>query len=127
MNVKYAQWILEYVIGEDHFVRGKCAAATLGMVKAFPELKRVAGFAHVEWGSDQHWWCVAPDGTVVDPTSSQFPRKIRYEQLDLDNPVTKSRIPTGKCPECGKHVFNNESFCGDSCSKSYEKYIMSGA
>lgn len=40
------------------------------MVEAFPELKRVRGHYHCPWLSkaQPHWWCVDPDGNIVDPT-----------------------------------------------------------
>ena len=52
----YDAWIQDYVAQKQGFVRGRCKEATVAMVKAFPELRLAAGFAHVTWGRDEHWW-----------------------------------------------------------------------
>lgn len=124
----YAEWIESYVARQkNRFVRGKCAEATTEMVAAFPELRRAAGFAHVTWGRDQHWWCVAPDGTIVDPTKEQFEFGVvlQYEELDLDDPETRSRVPTGVCPNCGDECYNGDSLCSKKCEVSYLAYLNS--
>ena len=41
----YTAWIHDYVAQHNHYVRGKCAAATREMVAAFPDLVRVPGLA----------------------------------------------------------------------------------
>src|SRR6478609_5090804 len=108
--MNYGQWIAEYVTRCNGFVRGKCAEATAEMAQAFPELRRVAGFALASWGDDQHWWCVAPDGSVVDPTAAQFGGVIfRYEEIELANPHRP--IPTGACGNCGEPAFGGSMFC----------------
>jgi len=108
------EWIERYVSAQPgRFVRGKCDAATRAMVAVFPELRRACGFAHSAWGADQHWWCVAFDGWIVDPTASQFPSAVDYEEID---PATdRDRVPTGVCMNCGDHVFLHATFCGESC------------
>lgn len=121
----YAAWIDSFVARNAGFVRGKCDAATTEMVAAFPELRRAAGFAHVSWGRDQHWWCVAPDGLIVDPTAAQFGpagTPIRYEELDLNDPATRARVPTGKCMDCGGAVYGGATFCSDACEKATADY-----
>ena len=46
--------------------RGHCEAFAKLMVQDFPELKLVRGhYLDAEWGERCHWWCVAPDGTIV--------------------------------------------------------------
>jgi len=129
----YDAWIATYVASQpDGYVRGKCAHATQAMVEAFPELKRQAGFVHVDWGRfaldrEQHWWCVTPDGEVVDPTVSQFHFGYvhEYEPLDLDNPADVARIPTGKCSNCGGPIYNHydSTVCSDECHRSYCAYL----
>ena len=119
----YHTWINAYVASQPNgFVRGKCDEATKLMVDAFPELRRVAGFAHVWWGRDQHWWCLAPDGTIVDPTASQFPGGLAdYEELDLEK--DRERIPTGVCMHCGEEVYGGKLFCGDACERATLAYL----
>ncbi len=123
----YASWTAEYVLRHKDFVRGKCADATKEMVAAFPELKRVAGLLTVLWlhrtgpraapTIEQHWWCVAPDGSVVDPTIRQFDGAyiISREPLDLDDPEARRKVPTGKCMDCGAQTYEGSAFCSETC------------
>lgn len=119
--MSYERWIADYVRAQRSFVRGRCADATALMVKAFPELRRACGFVVVLHPNgiheEQHWWCVAPDGTIVDPTVSQFIRALSYEEIDPANPHRP--IPTGKCMECGEPAFNGNTFCSSSCEHAY--------
>lgn len=121
-DARYAAWIAAYV-AQHKSVRGLCDSATKAMVIAFPELRRAAGFAHTTWGPDQHWWCVAPDGSVVDPTAAQFPVVFRYEELDLDNPADAARVPTGVCADCGDPVYGGKSFCSAECQDATAAYL----
>ena len=70
---KYDDWIAMWVATHD--VRYKCVETTQEMVKAFPELTRVSGYYHDHFGVP-HWWCVTPDGEIVDPTVSQFDNRV---------------------------------------------------
>jgi hypothetical protein len=120
-EAEYADWIERYVSSfNNRFVRGRCEDAVRLMVKQFPELRAARGFAHVSWGEDQHWWCVAPDGTVVDPTVSQFPRMPRYEELDLSRAEDRARVPIGKCMNCGARTFVSSpsaATCSIACER----------
>jgi hypothetical protein len=123
----YAEWIEAYVASQpDRFVRGKCDEATRAMVAAFPELRRAAGFVYCRWGRDQHWWCVAPDGAIVDPTVEQFGAVFRYEELDLNDPESVKRIPTGVCADCGGDTYEGKYFCSDECERATTAYLNSG-
>lgn len=118
MEAKYAEWIESYVTCiPNRFVRGKCAEATRKMVEEFPELRRACGFVFAPWGEDQHWWCVAPDGSVVDPTREQFPWVGGYEEVDPANPHRP--IPTGRCMECGNSAYGGETFCDKECETTF--------
>lgn len=123
-DTTYGEWIERYVSAQpDRFVRGKCDAATRAMVAEFPELRRACGFAHTTWGADQHWWCVTPDGRVVDPTVSQFPM-VTYEEID---PVAdRDLIPTGVCMDCGDSVFAHATFCSEPCEARTRAYLLGG-
>lgn len=126
----YADWIEAFVASQPNgFVRGKCSAATAEMVKMFPELRRVAGFAHVSWGRDQHWWCVAPDGSVVDPTVAQFGAigVIKYEEVDIADPAAAATVPTGVCMDCGGDVYNDDTFCSAECQEATAAYLNGSA
>lgn len=115
---KYKEWISSYVKSVDGFTRGKCGHATAAMKLEFPELSIVKGFAHCEWGADQHFWCIDPEGYIIDPTASQFGPlgPFEYEELDLENPSDIARIPVGKCMECGERTFKS-SYASEMCSK----------
>lgn len=126
MNPAYAAWIEQYVAAQpERFVRGKCANATSAMVAAHPELRRACGFVYVQWGRDEHWWCVAPDGAVVDPTAEQFGAYgvLQYEELDLSDPATRARVPTGRCMDCGEPVYQWATFCDEACERATRAYL----
>ena len=126
----YDEWIKDYVAKHNDFVRGLCKQAVEDMVKAFPELRKAAGFAHVTWGRDEHWWCVAPDGSIVDPTKSQFQFGVvlQYEELDLNDPSTRDLVPIGKCMNCGDPTYTSSPdscICSQACHDSYVAYLNS--
>lgn len=95
-------------------LRGTCREASEALVACHPELKLVRG--HYEcpiWGSQPHWWCVAPDGTVVDPTVEQFPSNGFGAYIPWDE---SKKEPTGKCLNCGDYVYG-DPVCSDDCGK----------
>lgn len=112
MKDKYAIWILDRIADST----GKCAERTEEIVSAFPELKRVRGhYICPQWGEREHWWCVAPDGEIVDPTAFQFPSKgILGEYREH---IEGSPEPTGKCHNCGGYCFNGDWFCSEKCER----------
>lgn len=127
MSQTYADWIESYVAAQpNRFVRGKCDEATKAMVEAFPELRRAGGFVYCDWGRDQHWWCVAPSGEIVDPTAEQFSSIFEYEELDLNDPEAVKRIPTGVCADCGGPVYEGKYFCGTACESATIAYLNGG-
>jgi hypothetical protein len=116
MEQKYRDWIDKNVTE----AMGKCAEVTALMVSQFPELTRVRGHYYcVVWGEREHWWCVATDGSIVDPTASQFPSKGRghYEPWVEGTPE-----PTGVCPNCGELVYDGRTCCSDRCHHEYAAY-----
>ncbi len=124
MKEEYTRWIEVYFQKCKGFVRGKCGEATTLMVEAFPELRRAAGFVHCGWGRDQHFWCVDPDGEVIDPTAAQFGGVIfQYEELDLNDPKTRAKVPTGRCPNCGEDTYSGRYLCDENCEREYAAYV----
>ena len=96
--------------------RGKelCAAA----VEADPTLTLVRGhYFERMWPSDPeqpHWWCVKPDGTIVDPSVRQFPSNGIGAYIPFNGIVA--------CSNCGKEMQEDEAsydsnycFCSTSC------------
>lgn len=84
--------------------RGRCKELSQEAITADPTLRLVRGWYHCPlWGKQAHWWCVRPDGTVVDPTVSQFPTRgsgAEYEEFD----------GTFECEYCGKSVVEVDGY-----------------
>lgn len=121
---QYHKWILENVPNYES-AYGKCAEVTTEMLKAFPELKRVRGHYYcVSWGKRAHWWLVAPDGSVVDPTATQFPTKGRgvYIEHDESQPEPERQ---SLCANCGEYFSGSGTVCSDKCHREYAAYCMS--
>ena len=73
-------------------------------------LEALFGSLVEQWGPQAHWWCVKPDGTIVDPSVNQFPRPHVGEYVEFDGFC--------ECEECGKRVaeadaviVSNYAFC----------------
>ena len=116
MDKKYSQWISDNV-PETY---GTCAEVTEEMQDEFPELKRVRGhYLCSSWGSRSHWWCVTPDGQVVDPTADQFPSLGSGVYTPWDE--TKDE-PTGMCMNCGEYVYSGRISCSNKCQTLLEAY-----
>lgn len=103
---------------------GQCAEITQLMITDFPELRRVRGHYYCSmWGKRSHWWCVAPDGSVVDPTAIQFPSRGAGEYVPHEE---GSPEPTGKCPNCGGYCYEGRDLCSAACRWSYMAYLNGG-
>ncbi len=119
MSFKYETWIDDYVALRNGNVRHRCQGASAEMAGAFPELRRVRGYAHHPDGwSTAHWWCETEDGTVLDPTAAQFSQSvIRYEEYDE---AVHGPLPVGKCGDCGAFLYAPQSgFCDDVCENAF--------
>jgi hypothetical protein len=92
------------------------------MVAVFPELRRVRGHYYCPiWGERAHWWLVAPDGLIVDPTAAQFPSLGGGEYVEWEEGREE---PTGICPQCGDHVYGGGTCCSEDCHRAYVAYCM---
>lgn len=88
------------------------------MAEAFPELRQVKGHIYdTFWGKRAHWWCVAPEGEIVDPTATQFPALERYEEYRAGD-----KVCVGVCMDCGTKLWADPTIPYDSrfCSKRCE-------
>lgn len=97
---------------------GQCRAASAAMAAAFPEL-RVARGHYRPWAGPRdypHWWCVAPDGTVVDPTAAQFDGVGPGDYVEHTGPE-----PTGRCPHCGEYAYGGQTFCTSTCARDWAR------
>lgn len=123
----YDQWI-EQNYGTEDLARYKCGSATDRMIKEFPELKRVRGW----YAGIEHWWCVDPNGEIVDPTYMQFGSDYnRAKYREFQEGVDPE--PLGKCMNCGWLCWELDDdgekipgatswSCSEDCAKSLESY-----
>lgn len=100
--------------------RGKCREMSEALVATDPTLTLVRGHYYCPiWNRDEpHWWCVKPDGTIVDPTAKQFGSKGMGEYTPFNGIV--------ECAECGKKVAeedakfdSNYAFCSNRCNGAF--------
>lgn len=120
MKPEYADWIAQNVPANPWTL---CAGITVKMAAAFPELRRVRGHYHCPIAPDlpngtPHWWLVAPDGSIVDPTASQFVSGGAGEYVEHVGDE-----PTGKCMDCGAYTYRGESFCSTKCEHATAAYM----
>lgn len=96
--------------------RGKCRELAEQAVRENPSLTLVRGHYWCPiWNrTDMHWWTVAPDGTIHDPSRKQFPSRGMGTYL----PFT-GLIP---CAECGTEIREEDAdidgrhaFCSLEC------------
>jgi hypothetical protein len=117
---RYGAWIAAHGYG-----RGQCAEATEAMVAAFPELQRVRGHVVLLGRAKRptHWWCITPDGAIVDPTRSQFPGLVGYDEW-----TEGAEEPVGRCCNCSEYIYPSSGYtdtvCSDACARAYEAYCM---
>lgn len=100
MKQEYTDWIRTNVLENP---LGDCRKWAEAMRVVFPELALVRGHYYcVVWGQRGHWWLVASDGEVVDPTAAQFPSQGHgvYDPWEEG-----AKEPTGKCPNCGGYAY----------------------
>lgn len=131
----YQQWIDQnYPTAVQAY--GACASATLAMVGVFPELRQVKGhYLCPIWGQRAHWWCVTPDGKIVDPTAKQFPSQGTMGEYEEARPGTL--IQVGVCMNCGDPIqmimaeaesgVTPPTFCSDACEKTTLAYLNGGS
>lgn len=114
----YGKWI-DQIQGP---VAGRCKELSEAMHRAFPELRVVRGhYICPVSGHRPHWWLMAADGEIVDPTARQFVSGGigEYQPLDESQPQ-----PTGRCANCGQHCYNAQVCCSDDCCREYADYCM---
>ena len=96
--------------------RGKCKEFAEAAIVEDPTLTLVRGhYICPYWGEQPHWWCKREDGTIVDPTVSQFPTEgYAAEYREHDGTVT--------CAQCQKVVpeeeasfESNYAYCSTKC------------
>lgn len=114
----YAEWIESQQLPQ--LPCGMCEHVSREMAVAFPELRLARGH-YIPWAETKHyphWWCVTPDGVVVDPTAGQF---VGVGPGDYVEHVGDE--PTGRCYECGVYVFTGEPFCDATCRRAWDESV----
>lgn len=118
---------------EADLVRAQCKQFSAEFCAQFPELRMQAGFFGADpTGPDvmpdfsyvEHWWCVTPDGEIVDPTRAQFGDSTG-QYWPYDENVHKIQI--GRCINCGDYIYGLKkdgpaSVCGLDCEVALEQY-----
>lgn len=97
--------------------RGKCYEMCMNLILDDPTLTMVRGHYYCPiWNTDeQHWWCVKPNGEIVDPTKLQFRSKGNGIYTPFNGMVS--------CEYCGKELPEVDAYFVDHhvyCS--YEHY-----
>lgn len=112
--MKYTAWIkARYPTPETAYL--KCKEATAAMVADFPELRRIRGNVMVGIQFRPHWWCLTPDGDVIDPTAHQWPTMPGLYDAIPDG----AEEPHGKCLECGSELYRSrgaQSYLCEECA-----------
>lgn len=117
----YERWIQANVTQP---CAGKCKEWCYSMLACFPELRLIRGHYHCSIaGKRPHWWMVAPNGCIVDPTRDQFPSMGTDEYEPWDETQEE---PTGRCPNCGGYAFNGDTCCSQECSVQYVQFCKAG-
>lgn len=98
--------------------RGRCKELAEAAIAADPSLMLVRGFYLCPlWGKQAHWWCVKPDGTIVDPSVKQFPTGgVGAEYIEFDGTI--------ECEYCGKGVPEEKAYA--YCQHRYCSYTCYG-
>ena len=134
MKEVYRNWI-EVFYPTEKQAYANCLSATQEMVEEFPELRRVRGHYDCPiWGERAHWWCVDPDGSIVDPTAVQFPSRGAFA-ASYHEAQRKTLVQVGVCMNCGEPIRvtleaaengdQGSTFCSDACENRTLAYLNS--
>lgn len=118
MSEQHEQWIAAQNLPPQPC--GLCEFVSRRMVEQFPDLRLARGH-FAPWGEQRrypHWWCVAVDGTVVDPTAAQFDGVGPGDYVEHGGPE-----PTGKCLHCGEYTYAGASFCDRTCTRGWQTWM----
>ena len=96
--------------------RGKCKEACEELVAKDPSLTMVRGHYWCPiWNSDEpHWWCVDPEGNVVDPTKLQFPSVGAGYYTPFSGYINCESCGAGVVEE-EAYIVGNHTYCGYTC------------
>lgn len=101
----------------SYAMRGRCKEMSEEAIKNDSSLTLVCGFYYEPYWSreEEHWWCERSDGSIFDPTASQFPSGGVTEYYRK----FEGRF---ECEQCGKDCHMDEMihegryhFCSGEC------------
>ena len=124
---KYQAWI-DANCPDPKLTLGRCKQFALKMKEAFPELRVTNGFVTLLLYDEAltHWWCVTPDGVIVDPTAGQYIWNgtpiAEYEEITDDH--DERRFPKVKCMECGEYYYVKPELNGTMHTKACESAFI---
>lgn len=98
--------------------RGRCLELCTAAIKADPTLRMVRGWYFEPWWAreEMHWWCVKPDGTIVDPSARQFPSNgnpLCYREF---NGVYECEVCDCEFPEAQLVAMGTHTCCSTKCA-----------
>jgi len=94
---------------------GRCEEFAFAMAKAFRSLTvRYGHYVHSYGTAEVHFWCEDADGSVVDPTASQFPPGGSYRRGRIGG-----RLVRALCAKCHGPLFEDGlGTCPDGCENN---------
>lgn len=105
----------------DPSLRGRCEELARAAAATDPDLRVVRGhYSCPFWGLQAHWWCVSPDGSIVDPTRNQFPSGGLGAYIEFSGRIA--------CDQCGTEIDEAEAlidgngryaFCSTRCNARF--------
>lgn len=126
MENKYQEWIdKNYPTWESAI--SDCGNAVQKMKEVFPELEVKAGWI----SGSEHWWCVDPQGNIVDPTLVQYIGRGIKPPFHYKEFQPGMLVRVGRCMNCGDDIYkqvqtlegNRVSICSNACERAYIKYV----
>jgi len=103
-------------------MKGKCYEYSVRAILLDPTLILAKGHYYCPFTNRKypHWWCVRKDGSIYDPTASQFLSNGEGEYLQATDFVV--------CEVCGKEVAEKNAFWSGkhpACSgRCFEKMVL---
>ena len=103
----YSEWVDNLNLDQKI---DRCKEVCHEMQSRFPELKIVSGYVTLESRPDRledHWWLVADQGKIIDPTANQWTVPI----VEYVDPNQLDAEPTGRCPVCYRICYDGDTHC----------------
>ena len=126
MEVK---WVSDEDSGNP--LRGKCREYSLAAIESDPTLRIAKGFYYCDQlGRESHWWTAREDGSIFDPTASQFPSNGNGKYVEFVGAFICDHC--GSESQCDNAKFyvsrdgNEYVLCSDQCLDGFKLKCFSG-